>query len=324
MIDTKELLISKSIESFLLALEIFNKPTIKYRAEGFSFFICNAWELMLKAHLLNKGISIFYKDNQNRTLALNDVLGKIYTDKNTGKRRNLEQIIQLRNTSTHFINEDYEAAYIPLFQACVLNYVNEINKFHGVKITDYLADNFLVLSFNYKPLSSEEIKLKYSPEIAQKLIEQSNSIDVLANEIKSDGFIMKLDQQIYITKHKNEADFCVSIDKNSKSKIAIAKELKDPNNTHKYSFEYVKIAVVERLRKKNIKIDSKNGFNKNILSLIIKFYDIKENKKFAYKHKIGNQEQYTYSEAFVEFIITEIEKRPDIFVSKLKATTEKN
>ena len=83
MIDTKELLISKSIESFLLALEIFNKPTIKYRAEGFSFFICNAWELMLKAHLLNKGISIFYKDNQNRTLALNDVLGKIYTDKNS-------------------------------------------------------------------------------------------------------------------------------------------------------------------------------------------------------------------------------------------------
>ena len=102
------------------------------------------------------------------------------------------------------------------------------------------------------------------------------------------------------------------------------KSLKDPNNTHKYSFEYVKIAVVERLRKKNIKIDSKNGFNKNILSLIIKFYNIKENKKFAYKHKIGNQEQYTYSEAFVEFIITEIEKKPNIFVSKLKAATEKN
>ncbi|RIM18607.1 DUF3644 domain-containing protein, partial [Staphylococcus chromogenes] len=46
-------LVDKSIESFILGLEIYNKPTIKYRIEGFSFFICNAWELMLKAELLN-------------------------------------------------------------------------------------------------------------------------------------------------------------------------------------------------------------------------------------------------------------------------------
>ena len=41
-------LIEKSIEAFILGIEIYNKPTIKYRIEGFSFFICNAWELMLK------------------------------------------------------------------------------------------------------------------------------------------------------------------------------------------------------------------------------------------------------------------------------------
>ncbi|EGP5501286.1 DUF3644 domain-containing protein, partial [Enterococcus faecium] len=45
-------LVSKSIEAFLMGMEIYNKPTIHYRVEGFSFFICNAWELMLKAHLI--------------------------------------------------------------------------------------------------------------------------------------------------------------------------------------------------------------------------------------------------------------------------------
>ena len=175
MVDQGNQLVEKSIEAFLLALEIYNKPTIKYRVEGFSFFICNAWELMLKSLLLKRGESIYYKDT-NRSISLNDAISRVYTDKNTGKRKNLEQIIQLRNTSTHFINEDYEAKYVPLFQACVLNYVNEISKFHSVNITDYLADNFLVLSFNYKPLSNEEIKLKYSPEVAQKLIEQAKVI----------------------------------------------------------------------------------------------------------------------------------------------------
>ena len=38
-------LVEKSIEAFILSLEIYNKPTIKYRVEGFSFFIVNAWEL---------------------------------------------------------------------------------------------------------------------------------------------------------------------------------------------------------------------------------------------------------------------------------------
>ena len=42
--DLSRRLIEKSIEAFILGLEIYNKPTIKYRIEGFSFFIVNAWE----------------------------------------------------------------------------------------------------------------------------------------------------------------------------------------------------------------------------------------------------------------------------------------
>lgn len=30
-------LVDKSIEAFIMGLEIYNKPTIKYRIEGFSF-----------------------------------------------------------------------------------------------------------------------------------------------------------------------------------------------------------------------------------------------------------------------------------------------
>ena len=31
-------MLNKSKEAFTLAIEIYNKPTIKYRVEGFSFF----------------------------------------------------------------------------------------------------------------------------------------------------------------------------------------------------------------------------------------------------------------------------------------------
>ena len=45
-------LLLKSQEAFILGIEVYNKPTIRYRVEGFSFFICNAWELLLKAILI--------------------------------------------------------------------------------------------------------------------------------------------------------------------------------------------------------------------------------------------------------------------------------
>lgn len=62
MDEIKQKLVDKSIEAFIMGLEIYNKPTIKYRIEGFSFFICNAWELMLKAELLNRNENIYYSD----------------------------------------------------------------------------------------------------------------------------------------------------------------------------------------------------------------------------------------------------------------------
>ena len=70
--QTYNRLLDKSSEAFVLAIELYNRPSIKYRVEGFSFFICNAWELMLKAKLIaDRGISaVYYRDNTDRTITL--------------------------------------------------------------------------------------------------------------------------------------------------------------------------------------------------------------------------------------------------------------
>lgn len=108
-------LINKSIEAFILSLEIYNKPTIEYRIEGFAFFIVNAWELMLKAELINRNINIFFVDDPSRTISVSTSVKRIYTDINTRIRLNLEKIIELRNLTTHYITPDYEIKYAPLF-----------------------------------------------------------------------------------------------------------------------------------------------------------------------------------------------------------------
>ena len=312
-------LVKKSIEAFVMGIEIYNKPTIHYRIEGFSFFAINAWELMLKAELLNRGESIYYKDDPDRTLSVSNVIAKIYTDKNTRIRLNLEKIIDLRNISTHYITEDYEFKYAPLFQACVLNFVTEINRFHSINMTDYIPQNFLTISASYEPLTNEQIQLKYPPEIAEKFITQANEIDVLSQEYDSDRFSINIKQNLYITKKKGEADFTVRVDRSSSNGVAFIKDLKDPSDTHKYSYNNVIKAVQTRLTKKNIKLGYSSGFNQYVLNLVIDFYNIKQNSKYAYQHVIGKQHSYTYSQQFVEFIVKQIENDPTTFVQSLKA-----
>lgn len=90
MESLEERLLEKSKEAFCMAIEIYNKPTIKYRVEGFALFICNAWELMLKAHLLKTqgAESIYYADNTNRTISLENAIKKVFTNNKDPLRLN--------------------------------------------------------------------------------------------------------------------------------------------------------------------------------------------------------------------------------------------
>jgi len=45
-------LTEKSLDAFTLALEVYNRPSLKNRVEAFTIMMVNAWELLLKAELL--------------------------------------------------------------------------------------------------------------------------------------------------------------------------------------------------------------------------------------------------------------------------------
>lgn len=308
-----------------MGLEIYNKPTIKYRIEGFSFFIINAWELMLKAKLLKDGDSIYFNDKPDRSLSVENVIRKIYTDKRQPLRINLEKIIELRNISTHFITEDYEAKYAPLFQAAVLNFTNELKRFHDKDVTEYIAQNFLTLSATYEPLTNEQIKIKYPPEIAEKLILQSNDVDLALESNPSDKFAIDVRHNLFMVKKNEDADFLVKVDSSGDSSVKIVKELKDPADTHKYSHHQVVKAVNSRLNALNIEFKYVNAqgnprpFSSYTLDLFIKFYNAKSSADYAYNHKTNPAGgPWTYSQKFVELIVDEIKKDPNKIVESLQ------
>ena len=320
MKNIQDKLVEKSKEAFCMAIELYNKPTIKYRVEGFALFICNAWELMLKAHMINTmgELSIYHKDNPQRTLSLENCVQKVFTNNKDPLRINLEKIIELRNTSTHFITEEYEMVYVPLFQSCVLNYNEKMLVFHGVDMTSIVPQNFLTLSISMKALSESEIIAKYPEEIANKLLVINETIsDMIASH--NDKFAIRIEHHHFITKDKSKATSIVGIDNSADAKVKIVKELKDPNVTHKYSSTSCVAEICARLNRLGISLKF-NGepkrFNAYHFNLFCKYYGIKENPKLCYQHQLTHT--YGYSIQTIDFIVEEIKKDPDNIIQNLR------
>lgn len=323
MNDLYNRLINKSKEAFTMAIELYNKPTIRYRVEGFSMFICNAWELMLKAHMIKVfgESSIYYKDNPNRTLSLENCIQKVFTNNKDPLRLNLEKIIELRNTSTHFITEDYEMVYVPLFQACILNFNEKMTAFHEIDMTQIIPQNFLSLSVSMKSLSETEIVAKYPEEIAKKLLDMKNSVDELSIENNNAKFAIRIEHYHYLTKNPDKATSFVKINNAAEAQVKIIKELKDPNNTHNLTAKACIAKIKDKLVKDNVELlynGEKVKFSSFHFTNFCKYFGIKNNERFCYVHKQFTQPQYSYSLQTVEFVVEELEKDPENILNNIK------
>ena len=297
---TEERLLDKSKEAFVMAIEIYNKPSINYRLEGFSFFICNAWELMLKAYMINKfGVdSIYYKDKPNRTITLENCVKKIFTNEKAPLRKNHEKVIELRNTSTHFITEEYEAVYVPLLQACVFNFVDKMMEFHKIDMTQVIPENFITLSVRLKSLDETEIRGKYEEQVAEKIVSVQQTLEPMISENNS-AFAIKVEHYHYMTKDKNKATELFHIEKDAQEGVRIIKELKNPNNTHKYNAKACIREINKRIQKDNIKLlynGAVTQLNMYHFNLFTSYFDIKDNEKLCFTYQISTQPQYSYSQ----------------------------
>lgn len=311
-------LIDKSIEAFILAIEIYNKPTIKYRVEGFSFLICNAWELMLKAHMIKKfgPDSIYFKDNPDRTLSLLDCVKKVFTNNKDPLRLNLEKIIELRNTSTHFITEEYEMIYFPLFQSNVLNFSNKMLDFHDKDVTEYVPENFLVLNVSVNAINNSSLIAKYPKEIAEKLINKKKEINKMSSDIQNEKFALIIEHHFYLEKNKSKATASFKIDNSAETAIAIFKDYKDPNKTHPYNAKRAIKEINKRLKRAKIDME----LNMYQFLLFVDYFALKSDKRYCYIFYTSENAgpTYKYSQQAIDLVVNEIKKDPENIISNLK------
>ena len=289
-------LVNKSNEAYLMSIEIINKPTINYRTEGFCFFICNAWELILKAYLIkkeNKIEIIYYKGDISRTIGLIECINKIFTSTTDLTKLNLDFIRKLRNLATHNVISEYDYKYAPIFQKCLQNYIKFRNNNFEDTIFSSTSTPFVSLVTN--PESNVSSHLSLNPK-AKTIMENLDA------SIKSN--VENISQVVTLLNVKkiSDADFTYSIDNESENieKVKIIEKAKNVEITHPYSTSEIVEIIKDNIEQTFLK---QYTFNSHYFHQFVKDELIKDNQLYCYIHKVGNTRTYTYSIKLLEFFV---------------------
>ena len=136
-------------------METINRLTIQYRIEAFCILICNAWELLLKAKIIEDAGSedAIYSNRKTRnktrmSLSLHDCLKKVKPNETDKVRLNLEYIMELRDESTHLVIGQIPREVIMLSQACVINYHKHLNEWFGESLSDRFPVGMMSLVYD--------------------------------------------------------------------------------------------------------------------------------------------------------------------------------
>lgn len=298
----KERLIDKSIEAYILALETINRLTIQYRIETFCYLICNAWELLLKAKIIdNKGTecSIYYKrqkGKQKRSLSLRDCLNQIMQNQTAPIRRNIERIEELRDESVHLVIGHIPRDVIGLFQAGVINYHKRLNEWFGESISDRVSIGMMSIVYDMSPeqsdLTDQRLLRKLGPDAAEFLTGYCAELKQESGQLQgSPEFSIGIEYRLVLTKKSNDADIVLSAGPIDGEPTQMVEVAKDSSTSHPFR----QTEVLEQLKEKSMTI------NRYDIQCINEVHKIKNKREYFYQGKIkGSPSQY--SQSFVDWL----------------------
>lgn len=148
-------LVKNSIAGIFSAIEIHNKPTIKYRYEIVVLILLNAWELLLKGYLykFHKDIKIINRDGTTKPFekCLNIVNSKIGKDFNP-VQENLKVLYGYRNQIAHFYIKELDTIIYSLISKNVIFYSKFLQQYFKIDLSENSDLILLPIGFK-KPIS---------------------------------------------------------------------------------------------------------------------------------------------------------------------------
>jgi len=190
---TKSILES-SINSALLAVEVYNKPRIPFRSQCFITFMIMAWTKLFHAHFYHEiGDKYYYKekngrykiiDGEKKAWELKTCINK-YSKLKEPIKQNLLFFIGLRNKIEHrHINKkEIDTLIFGECQALLYNYENTLINFFSEK---YALNENLVYSLQFSRIRTEEQVRANKMALSSELTDIKEYINKYKNNLNAD------------------------------------------------------------------------------------------------------------------------------------------
>ena len=319
-------LVDKSVDAYVLALETINRLSIRYRVETFCYLICNAWELLLKAKILEdsgKKDAIFYKSQKGkpkRSLSLRDCLEQVIPDKLDPERRNIERIADLRDESVHLVFTGVPRDALCLFQAGVINYHKRLSEWFQVALSDRVHVGMMSIVYDMEPqhgdLSDKRLRRELGKDAADFLTRYCSEIRQEFEQLQRPAeFSIGIEYRLVLTDKPGDADIVLSRGLAGDTVTQIVEVPKDPSKSHPLRQKEVLEQIQTAL--KGVEI------NQHDMRCVNNVHRIKTRSEFFYQGKVkGSPGQY--SPTYVNWLIRQFQNDPNFFEkarSKAKRST---
>lgn len=324
-------LLSKSKDSALLAVEIYNKPRATFRSYGYIVLMHIAWTSLLHAIFEKKGIKYFYKKNKVRykkisgdrqSWELSKCVKEYFSKADDPVRKNLELFIILRDKIEHRFLPEIDNDIFGECQAMLMNYEYILSKEFGEN--ESINEN-LVFSLQFSKIlhdSQKEVeKIKKSSDYKNVSDFISNYRKALKDDILSS---LKYNFRVYlipkIGNHKESSDFVLEfikynpVDKQANEKFSNLIVALKQNRVQADGFLAKKVAekVYQSIKDKMPPGWKFNGSSHHVRCW--KYYKVRPeknsrkpentNKKYCYYSSAFNQ--YVFTEEWVKFLIKKL------------------
>lgn len=120
-------------EAMILAVQVFNNPGLKFKAENFAVLAQIAWTYLLHEHYIRANVEIYGTDG--RSFLLGQMLGRPDCPLPKGVANNLRALKIIRDDVEHKILGPHDGRWLPLFQACCMNFEGIICNLFGAELT---------------------------------------------------------------------------------------------------------------------------------------------------------------------------------------------
>ncbi len=318
-------LVDKSVDAYVLALETINRISIQYRLEAFCYLLCNAWELLLKAKILQDTgdkNAIFYraqKGKPKKSLTLRESLIRVYQTESDPERRNIERIAELRDEAVHLVFSGIPRDALCLFQAGVLNYHRRLDEWFHVSLSDRVHVGMMSIVYDMQPqhsdLSDKQLRRELGKDAADYLTRFCAEIRQEFDQLQRPAeFSIGIEYRLVLTDKPQEADIVLSKGVSGKETTRFIEVPKDPSKSHP-------------LRQKEVleQVNSLLGgllITSYDLQCVIKVHGIKLRSEYFYKGKVkGSPSQYSL--AYVKWLIKQFQNDPAFF-QKARSTVKRN